>query len=162
VACAATAWLFTRIYLAKHRLHLVKGMAVTASRGTSDAGSQPFNSLWLSACASQCLRRHEVACSVIGIGSQERIKFRNRSIGFALVRQFHRDPITGKAVLWVERENLSQSCKFIHCACVRADPMNQTVGGFAVLTRNAHTVKIEDEREFRAKAAVSSILAGER
>ncbi len=34
-----TGWLFTRFYLAKHCLHLVKGMAVTASRSTSDAGS---------------------------------------------------------------------------------------------------------------------------
>src|ERR1700722_14443563 len=47
--------LFMRFYLAKHCLHLVKGMAVTTSRGASDASSQPFNSLWLSAHANQCL-----------------------------------------------------------------------------------------------------------
>jgi hypothetical protein len=56
-----------------------------------------------------------------------------------MARQFHCDPVSGEAVSWVKRENLFQSCDFIHLACVRADFAASDREGFAVLARIAQT-----------------------
>jgi hypothetical protein len=90
------------------------------------------------------------------------IKFCNRKAGFATARQFHGDPVSGKAVSWVKRENLFQSCNFIHLAC---DPGRflsigpRGICGFGADCRNWNK---KDVQEFRTEAAAGCILTGER
>src|SRR5579862_7378344 len=89
-------------------------MLVTGARSAGNSSLEPLDGFLFPACATQGLRRHEVSRRVIRIAGKQSCVFVEAGIDLAAIHQFHGDSVARKAVLWVQRQNFSESCDLIH------------------------------------------------